>query len=351
LPRRAGGFTQGADMRALLYPEFERLEMADVAPAPPRPDEVRLRVAACGICGSELEGFRTRSPRRVPPIVMGHEFCGTVAERGTGVRDWAAGARVVSNSLVPCGRCVRCERGDTHLCAQRQIFGMHRPGAFAEFVNVPARCLIPWPENLPAEAAALAEPMANGIHVTHVSRHLPAATALVIGAGPIGLFCQQALQVLRGSRVYVADLSPERLAVAKKLGAIRVINPREEDVAKIILAETGGEGADLTVDAVGGTSTKKTSLAALRPGGASVWIGLHQNAITFDSYGITLPEKQVLGTYAATIGELRHALELMSTGKVDALSWVQRFPLEDGVTAFRRMLAAKGNDIKAVVCP
>jgi threonine dehydrogenase-like Zn-dependent dehydrogenase len=188
-------------MRALHYPAFEQLEIRDVDVVPPRPDEVRLKVAACGICGSELESFKNRSPRRPPPLVMGHEFCGTIAEVGAEVRDWKPGARVVSNSLVPCGKCVRCKRGDTHLCAERQIFGMHRPGAFAEFVNVPARCLIPWPENLPAESAALAEPMANGIHVVRVSRHLPAATALVIGAGPIGLFCQQALQVLRGSRV------------------------------------------------------------------------------------------------------------------------------------------------------
>lgn len=338
-------------MRALYYPAFDQLEIRDVDVAPPRPDEVRLKVAACGICGSELESFKNRSPRRPPPLVMGHEFCGTIAEVGAAVRDWQPGARVVSNSLVPCGKCVRCTRGDTHLCAERQIFGMHRPGAFAEYVNVPARCLIPWPENLPAESAALAEPMANGIHVVRVSRHLPAATALVIGAGPIGLFCQQALQVLRGARVYVADLSPERLAVAKKLGAVRVINPREEDVAKIILAETGGEGADLTVDAVGGAITKKTSLEALRPGGASVWIGLHENTVTLDTYGITLPEKQVLGTYAATIEELKQALDLMAAGKIETLSWVQRFPLEDGVTAFRRMLAAKGADIKAVVCP
>ncbi|HRI81454.1 MAG TPA: alcohol dehydrogenase catalytic domain-containing protein [Opitutaceae bacterium] len=338
-------------MRALHYPAFDQLEIRDVDVVPPRPDEVRLKVAACGICGSELESFKNRSPRRPPPLVMGHEFCGTIAEVGAEVRGWQPGARVVSNSLVPCGKCVRCTRGDTHLCAERQIFGMHRPGAFAEFVNVPARCLIPWPDNLPAESAALAEPMANGIHVVRVSRHLPAATALVIGAGPIGLFCQQALQVLRGSRVYVADLSPERLAVAKRLGAVRVINPREEDVAKVILAETGGEGADLTVDAVGGAITKKTSLEALRPGGASVWIGLHENTVTLDTYGITLPEKQVLGTYAATIEELKQALDLMAAGKIETLSWVQRFSLEDGVTAFRRMLAAKGADIKAVVCP
>lgn len=338
-------------MRTLYYPAFEEMEIRNVDDVAPRADEVKIKVAACGICGSELESYKNKSPRRPPPLVMGHEFCGTIAETGADVSDWQVGAKIVSNSLVPCGQCVRCERGDTHLCADRQIFGMHRPGAFAEFVNVPARCLIPWPENVSAEAAALAEPMANGVHVVRVSKHLPADTVLVIGAGPIGLFCQQAMQVLRGSKVYVADLSPERLAVAKKLGAVRVINPREEDAAKVMLEATGGEGADLSVDAVGAGITKRTSIDAIRPGGGSVWIGLHENEMTFDSYGLTLPEKQVIGSYAASIEELQQALNLMSEGKVDAHSWVQRFSLEDGVEAFQRMLAAKGNDIKAVVCP
>lgn len=338
-------------MRVLHYPEFDRLEIRDLDVTPPRPDEVRLRVAACGLCGSELETFKNHSPRRAPPLVMGHEFCGVIDTVGSEVRDWRPGAKVVSNSLVPCGRCVRCQRGDTHLCADRQIFGMHRPGAFAEYVNVPARCLIPWPESLAAEAAALAEPLANGIHVVNLTRHLPAATVLVIGAGPIGLFCQQALQVLRGARVWVADLSPERLAVARRLGAVDVINPRAQDAAKRMLEVTGGEGADLVVDAVGAGLTKRTSLEALRPGGAAVWIGLHENAVTFDSYGLTLPERQVLGTYAAKLEELKHALDLMASGQVDAQSWVQRFPLEEGVTAFQRMLAAQGADLKAVICP
>lgn len=338
-------------MRVLHYPAFDELEIRDMDVVPPQPDEVTLKVAACGICGSELETFKNHSPRRSPPLVMGHEFCGTIAALGADVTGWDTGARVVSNSVVPCGQCVRCRRGDTHLCASRQIFGMHRPGAFAEYVNVPARCLIPWPDNVPAEAAALSEPMANGIHVVRMSRHLPAETVLVVGAGPIGLFCQQALQVLRGSKVYVADLSPERLAVAKKLGAVRVINPREEDVVRAILAETDGEGVDLSVDAVGAGVTKKTALDAIRPGGGSVWIGLHENAISLDSYELTLPEKQVLGSYAASIEELRQALDLMAAGRVDARSWVKRFSLEDGVTAFHRMLAARGDDLKAVVCP
>lgn len=338
-------------MRTLHYPAFEQMEIRDVDDVAPQADEVKIKVAACGICGSELESYKNKSPRRPPPLVMGHEFCGTIAERGADVSNWEVGAKIVSNSLVPCGSCVRCDRGDTHLCESRQIFGMHRPGAFAEFVNVPARCLIPWPENVSAEAASLAEPMANGVHVVHVSRHLNADIVLVMGAGPIGLFCQQAMQVLRGSKVYVADLSNERLEVAKKLGAVRVINPRDEDVVAVMKEATGGEGADLSVDAVGAEITKRTAVDAIRPGGGSVWIGLHEDEMTFNSYGLTLPEKQVFGSYAATIDELQHALNLMSEGKVDAESWVQRFSLEDGVEAFQRMLAAKGNDIKAVVCP
>jgi threonine dehydrogenase-like Zn-dependent dehydrogenase len=338
-------------MRVLHYPAHDRLEVRDVDPVALARDEVRLKVAACGICGSELEAFKNHSPRRPPPLVMGHEFCGTIVESGAEAGDWRAGDRVVSHSIIHCGTCARCQRGETHLCPQRHVFGMQRPGAFAESVNVPARCLIPWPDGLPAEAAALAEPLANGIHVTHLTRHFPVATALVIGAGPIGLFCQQALQVLRGARVIVADLSPERLAVATQLGAALTINPRNEDVSKVVAAATDGEGADVTVDAVGAAVTKRTSLDALRSGGAAVWIGLHENELTLDSYAITLPEKHVSGSYAATIGELRQAVDLMAAGKVDALSWVQRFALEDGVEAFQRMLAAKGTDIKAVLSP
>ena len=339
-------------MRALLYPAFDQIENATVPePPPPQPDEVTLRVAACGICGSELEAFKNHSPRRPPPLVMGHEFCGTIEVAGANVTGWSAGQRVVSNSLVSCGRCVRCERGDSHLCATRQIFGMNRPGAFAERVNVPARCLLPWLEKLSAEEACLAEPLANGIHVTHLTEHLPAGIALVIGAGPIGLFCQQALQALRGARVVVADLSEARRAVARKLGAIRTIDAGSENIVEVMRELTSGEGADLGVDAVGAAATKRSALDAARPGGGVVWIGLHENPLSFDSFGVTLPEKKIFGSYAATIAELQLALNLMASGQVDARTWTTRLPLAEAEQAFRRALAAQGTDIKMVVCP
>lgn len=338
-------------MQALYYPDWETLGVTDR----PRPTlaagEVLLRVAACGICGSELETFKARNPRRTPPLIMGHEFCGVVAEVGADVTAFSVGTQVVSNAVVPCGTCIRCQRGDTHLCAHRQIFGMHRMGAFAEFVNVPARCLTPWPEGLPAEAACLAEPLANGVHVFNLTKHRKPRTVVVIGAGPIGLMCQQVFQALAEATVIVSDLIPERLDVAQKLGATRTVNARDENLVGVVHVLTEGEGVDLVIDAVGSARTKQQSIDACRPGGAVVWIGLHKDTTTLDTYGITLPEKAIYGTYAATLNELQQALDLMATGRVDVQSWVHSFPLAEGETAFRRMLAAEGNNIKAVLLP
>lgn len=338
-------------MKTLLYPEWDRVEVADR----PRPsadaDEVVLRVAACGLCGSELEAFKSHSPRRTPPLVLGHEFCGVVDEVGASVTGFRIGQKVVSNALVPCGRCVRCERGNPHLCAKRQIFGMNRQGAFAEYVNVPARCLIPWPEHLPAEAACLAEPLANGVHVAGLVRHLSPRTVLVIGAGPIGLMCLGAARALLKAEVFVTDLNERRLAFAKAQGAQEVIPGRQRDPVEAVRERTGGEGVDAVIDAVGAVATKQQSVLAARPGGAAVWIGLHDNPMSLNSFDITLPEKQVLGSYAATMDDMRKALSLMATGQVDPLSWVQRFPIERGVEAFERMLAARGDDVKAVIVP
>jgi len=338
-------------LKALLYPRFNHLELADLTPPTAGPGEVVIRVAACGLCGSELESVNNRSPRRPPPLVMGHEFCGVVDTTGEGVdRAWI-GRKVVSNALVPCGRCIRCQRGDTHLCAHRQIFGMHRPGAFAEYVAAPADVLLEWPDELPAAAACLAEPLGNGVHVVNLTRHLPAATAVVIGAGPIGLMCQQALQTLRGTRVMVADLSRGRLAVATRLGAAKTVVSKEQDLAHEAQAWTGGEGVDLVIDAAGSAATKRMSLAALRPGGAAVWIGLHGDRMELDSYHVTLPERQILGTYAARKDDLVVALDLMRTGRVDVTSWTESQPLDRAVDVFERMLHPGDTDLKAVIIP
>jgi threonine dehydrogenase-like Zn-dependent dehydrogenase len=157
-------------------------------------------------------------------------------------------------------------------------------------------------------------------------------------------------RVLEGAEITVADLSDERLEAARRVGATTVINSRREDVVQLVRDATEGEGVDLVIDAVGAGVTKNQSVQAARPGGAALWIGLHENAISFDSYDITLPERQILGTYAATMSDLREAIELLASNQID-LSWVQSFSLDAGVEAFERMLAARGGDIKAVLTP
>jgi L-iditol 2-dehydrogenase len=221
---------------------------------------------------------------------------------------------------------------------------MHMPGGFAEYVVAPEYSLIRWPGRVPAEAACLAEPAANGVHVVNLVKHLEPESVVVIGAGPIGLFCQQAFSAMLGLNSITCDMIPERLSQASSLGASTTINPRSENVVKRVLELTNGEGADVVVDAVGGAITKRLSLAMTRPGGATVWIGLHENSVTIDSHEITLSERQIHGSYAASMEELQLALDLIEEGKIDASSWTTRFRLDEGVSAFHRMLEAKGND-------
>jgi threonine dehydrogenase-like Zn-dependent dehydrogenase len=335
-------------MKALFYPKFDVLELRDIAQPQPGVGEVLLKVAACGICGSELETFKHRNLRRTPPLIMGHEFCGTVAAVGDGVHI-SLGERFVSNSVVHCGDCPSCQRGDTHLCKNRQLFGMHRPGGFAEYVVVPEEMLLPWPQELSAEAACLAEPLANGVHVVNLTRHLAADKVLVIGAGPIGLLVQQSFQAQRQAEVAVCDLSSARLSIAQNLGAAKIISSKEEDVLSEVFRWTEGEGVDLVIDAAGTADTKRLSLAALRPGGATVWIGLHTDTLSLDTYGITLPEKQVLGTYGTKKAEMSGALELMRTKQVEIASWCEVTSWEGGVNLFQRMLHPGECDIKGVI--
>jgi threonine dehydrogenase-like Zn-dependent dehydrogenase len=338
-------------MKTLLYPEYGRLEIAERPEPRPGEGEALLRVEACGICGSELEAFKSRSPRRVPPLVMGHEFCGVIESVGPGPSTLARGQRVVSHSLFGCGKCLRCERGDSHLCAHRQLFGMHRAGGFAQYVTAPEKCLVLWPDDLPASAASLAEPLANGVHVVGLTRQLNPSSVVILGAGPIGLLCGQAFKALSSADTIFADLIDERLDAARRLGANSIINSREEDFLAAVHDLTGGEGADIVVDAVGSRLSKQQSLAATRPGGIAVWIGLHENTITFDSYEVTLAERRVQGSYAARLDELEVAVSLLATGRVNGTTWIKTFPLAQGVEAFSRMMAARGDDIKAVLLP
>lgn len=336
-------------MKALFYPEHHELLLTELPIPVCKPGEVLVKVKACGICGSELETFKNRSPRRVPPLIMGHEFCGVIEMTGDAVRDWKKGDIVVSNSVVFCNECDSCREGKTNLCERRQVFGMHRNGAFGAYVNVPATSLIALSPGVDFRAACLTEPLANGVHAVKLTQHLNAKNILVIGAGPIGLTAQQAFKALRNVITIVSDIRPERLAVARQIGANGIINPLKEDVQDAVKNYTQGEPLDLVIDAVGSAETNSLGLEIVKPGGAVVIIGLYENNKSLLSYDIVLSEKSVIGSYAATQRDMKDSLALIANNKVDVSSWVHYYTLDNGRQAFFDMMEAKGNHIKSVI--
>ncbi len=180
-------------MKALLLTRYMQLEMAELPETKPEAGEVLIRVAACGICGSDVHGYDGSSGRRVPPIVMGHEAAGTVAALGDGVTDFAAGDRVTFDSTVYCGTCAPCRRGEINLCDNRQVLGVscaeyRRAGAFAEYVAVPSRIVYRLPDGLSFAEAAMLEAAAVAVHAVSLAQSFPESTALVVGVGMIGLW-------------------------------------------------------------------------------------------------------------------------------------------------------------------
>lgn len=339
-------------MRALLYPNFGELEFRPNLPEPQAaPGEVIVEVGACGICGSEMGGFVNRSPRRQPPIVMGHEFAGVIAELGPGVEGLQVGQRVVVNALVHCGECDLCRRGATHLCRKRQVFGMNREGAFAERVNVPARVVYPMPEQMTMIQGAMVEPLGNGLHVVDLAKGNSLDTVLVCGAGTIGLMCLIAAKVAGAKRTLVTDTNDGRLEVARKLGADVTVNVRENDLQKAVQDWTDGTGVELAVDAVGSETTRLDAVHAARPGGDVVWIGLHHNDMKLPTFDIVLTEKRVMGSYAAADKDIRRGIQLFSEGKVPVEFWTDVFPLEEGAEVFLDMVNQRRPIIKAVLQP
>jgi threonine dehydrogenase-like Zn-dependent dehydrogenase len=335
-------------MKALYYPAWRQLEVRDVPMPSPVDGEVLVRVANCGVCGSELETFREANERRTPPLIMGHEFCGRVEEvSGNGVNGWK-GRRVIAHALVHCGECSPCLRGDTNLCVRRQVFGMHRPGAFAEYVAVPERVLIPWPEGLPATTAVFTEPLANGINAMRQGPMARKSRVVVIGAGPIGLMCLFAAKRVHHSSVVISDRIPQRLQTARMLGADLTVDALHQDLANETRKYWGGEQAEFVVDAVGSAQTKLLSLDLVEPGGMAVWVGLHEDLIQLNSFALTLGQKCVAGSYSGSVDDLRHAAKILAENGLET-NWATRYPLEQGEVGFRDMLQGKGNKIKAIL--
>jgi L-iditol 2-dehydrogenase len=258
-------------MKALLLSEYKHLEVTNVDTPVPGPQDVLVQVAACGICGSDVHGYDGSSGRRIPPVVMGHEAAGIVAAVGSEVTGFAAGDRITFDSTVYCGVCEFCKGGDVNLCNNRQVVGVScgefkRAGAFAEYVAVPARIAYRLPDALGFAEAAMLEAVSVALHAVKVAELKGEETALVIGAGMIGLLVLQAARVGGCSRVLVADIDATRLRLALEMGADEAIEASDVELVREVMRLTEGRGADVVFEAVGRGETVASAIAQGRHG-------------------------------------------------------------------------------------
>jgi L-iditol 2-dehydrogenase len=335
-------------MKALLLSEYNRLETVDLPMPRPAAGEVLLRVEACGICGSDVHGYDGTSGRRIPPIVMGHEAAGTVAAVGPGVVTVREGDRVAPDSTIYCGRCEYCLRGEVNLCEDREVLGVstadfRRQGAFAEFVTVPEHILHRLPHSLSFNEAAMVEPLAVAVHAVDLAQVKPGATALVMGAGMIGLLTMQALRVAGCSAVYIADIDDSRLELAKELGSAAAINTKVSELPDLRF--------DIAMEAVGSTPTVKIAIENVCKGGTVVLIGNIAPTVEIPLQIVVSRQLRLQGS-AASAGEYPRCIDLLSRGEVNVKPLISvAAPLSEGPQWFERLHRKQANLMKVILTP
>jgi len=313
-----------------------------------------VKVAFAGICGSELSGYLGHNALRVPPLVMGHEFSGEIASLGSRATiaypHLAKGQKVTVNPLSCTGDSLLQQRGLDQLCPTRQLLGAHRPGAYAEYVPVPAHSVMPLPDGMPLRLGALTEPVGCAVRIGELAGSVSGKTCLIIGAGPIGLLSLQLFLHLNAAKVFVAEIDPERLAMGAELGG-QTIDPRRQDVVDVVQQATKNRGVEVAVDAVGTAVTRQQCISATMPTGTVILSGLHEESSVMPAADIIRREIVVRGSFAYSPANFATAIDLLAQGKIRLDPWIVEAPLRDGGQWFDRLIDAPGNVSKVLLIP
>ncbi|MFC5405952.1 zinc-dependent alcohol dehydrogenase [Cohnella soli] len=334
-----------AEMRALVYEGPKTMNIRNVPVPVPGENDVLVRVERVGICGSELGGFLGHNSLRVPPLVMGHEFSGVIAQTGSGAVKFRVGDRVTVNPLGTCGECEECLGGNEQLCESRKLLGAHAPGAFAEYVFVPEKDVYLLPDSVSFDQAAFTEPFACAVHLCRMLSLKPEERLLVLGAGPIGLFALAAARTLGLQNIVVADLNADRLRIAAKLGGIPARGDEE------IAALKPSKGFHAAVDAVGAAATRLRCVESVRRGGRVGLTGLHEAETTLPINAIIREEVKLFGAFAYSRNDFETALQWIAEGRIDLLPWTEHLPLEEGQASFEKLVSGPGSIAKIMLHP
>jgi len=334
-------------MRALVLHAVGDARLEQVPRPVPKPGEALVRVAFCGVCGSDIPRTFVHGTYHFPTI-CGHEFAGTIEECGADMRSFAPGDRVAVFPLLWCGRCPACEEGKFVQCSDYDYLGSRRDGAFAQFVAVPERNLLRVPEGVSLEEAAMTEPAAVALHaLRRVGESLLGQTVAIFGAGPIGLMVAQWARVMGAFQVVLFDLVPEKLALARKMGFPHAYDVRETTPDSAIGSLTEGQGADVCIEAAGVAPTTLQALALARRGGRVVLLGNPSGDVTLSASLISQlmrREVSILGTWnsdynaAGNRDDWRAVLEAMAAKAIDLRPLITHKILLDEAFAALRMM-------------
>jgi L-iditol 2-dehydrogenase len=343
-------------MKALVLKDYLKFSYEE-APAPePGPGEVLVAVKACGICGSDVHGMDGSTGRRRPPIIMGHEAAGVIVEANGGPNGWKPGDRVTFDSTIYCGVCAFCRQGQINLCENRRVLGVscedyRRQGAFAEYVAVPERVLYRLPEGLSFENAAMVEPVSIAFHAVRRAPPVLNDTAVVLGAGMIGLFVIQALRLAGCGKIIAVDVVPDKLKLARDLGASHTVNSGAEDVLARVQDLTGGLGADLAVEAVGMAQTVEMAVRSVRKGGAVTLVGNVSPRVELPLQVAVTRELTLYGS-CASAGEYPACLDMLVRGAVKTAPILSAVvPLAEGAAWFDRLYHKEPGLLKVILTP
>jgi L-iditol 2-dehydrogenase len=343
-------------MNALILTEYLHLEMTEMPEPAIGPDEVLVRVRACGICGSDVHGFDGSTGRRIPPLVMGHEAAGEVAAVGAEVTDLRLGDRVTFDSTIYCGKCFFCARGEVNLCEDRQVLGVspgtyRRHGAFAELVAVPRRIVYRLPDSIAYDEAALIEAVSVAVHAVGLIPVECDDTAVIVGSGMIGLLAIQAAKLAGCGRTIAIDIDDGRLALAKQLGATDVVNSKSSDPVAAVREMTEGRGAPVVVECLGAGETVKTAIGCARKGAMVALVGNLAPKAELPLQDVVTRQIRLQGSCASS-GEYPAVIDLMAKGAIRVAPLISAVaPLAEGAEWFQRLYRREKGLMKVILRP
>ena len=343
-------------MRALILEEYNHLVYKNFAEPVLTAEDVLVQIKACGICGSDVHGLDGSTGRRIPPLIMGHEASGVIAEVGSNVEKYKPGDRVTFDSTIYCGTCFYCRRGEINLCDRRRVLGVscdeyRQQGALAEYVAVPQHIVYPLPAGISFEQSALVEPCSVAFHAVQLTPLALNASAVVVGAGIIGLLVIQSLRAAGCGQIIAVDLDSERLALARQLGADIGLNPDEKEAVSAIKKMTGARGADMAFDAVGLEASLGTALSSVRKGGQLTLIGNLSPEVKLALQSVVTGEITLHGSCASR-GEYPACLDMIARGKINVDSLISAVaPLSEGARWFERLYQKEKGLLKVILTP